>query len=400
MGLYFALMRLTLLAFCALCFLCVVEARVRKIQPLQPVEAALVGDVLSEPSGLTFCNTTQHLYAICDHAHCNYIYEITPSGNVIQRFQFPDSLGDIETVACDDINKLIYVAEERKHMVHSFRLPNGPGSYMIEEDSENPYLIKVNSFFIEPASNDGKSGLEGMTVDTKRNIIYLANEKHPKVFYTVRPDGSVMGMSYPDFSGDLSGMDYDEKLDLIWIVSDQSERLFVTNLAGTIAYDYWDLPMQNPEGVAVDNSHDPPMIYITTDPSAASGPRYVPAIFSFAKPEIGSGLVYYDPQNPPPYPDVDCLGCSTVYAAVEEQSEEYRHQKRHMRIVISCSVILPTLGGLFVGLAMIGGYIVYRKRYEHDLPTGPTPRWMRWLRKIPHPFSTDNDEADSELFDY
>jgi len=363
-------------------------------------QAALVGDALSEPSGLTFCNTTHHLYAICDHNHCDYIYEINAFGELIQRYHFPNSMIDIETVACDDVNKLFYVAEERRHKIHVYRLPHGPGTYTTEEDDDEYYLIQLNNFFVQPASNDAKSGLEGMTVDTRRNVLYVANEKHPKVFYTMRPDGSVMGMSYPDFSGDISGMAYDESLDLLWIVSDQSERLFMVNLGGTVVYDYWDLPMQNPEGVAVDNTQNPPMLYITTDPSAASGPRYVPAIFSFVKPEVGTGLVYYDPENPPPYPDVDCLGCSTVYAAVEEQSEEYRHQKRHMRIVISCSVILPTLGGLFVGLAMIGGYIVYRKRYEHDLPTGPTPRWMRWLRKIPHPFSTDNDEADSELFDY
>ena len=157
---------------------------------------------------------------------------------------------DIETVACDDVNKLIYVAEERRHIVHSYRLPSGSGTYTIVADDKDPHLIQVNSFFIDPASKDGKSGLEGMTVDTRRNILYLANEKHPKVFYTVRPDGAIMGMSYPDFSGDLSGMDYDEQLDLIWILSDQSERLFITNLAGTVVYDYWDLPMQNPEGVA------------------------------------------------------------------------------------------------------------------------------------------------------
>ena len=72
-------------AFFVLCYFSAVEARLEKIIPLQPVQAALVSDVLSEPSGLTFCNTTKHLYAICDHTHCNYIYEINPSGEVVRK---------------------------------------------------------------------------------------------------------------------------------------------------------------------------------------------------------------------------------------------------------------------------------------------------------------------------
>lgn len=64
-----------------------------------------------------------------------------------------------------------------------------------------------------------------MTVDTKRNLLYLTNEKHPKIFYTVRPDGTILDISYPNFdSGDLSGVCYDEVLDLVWYVSDQKER--------------------------------------------------------------------------------------------------------------------------------------------------------------------------------
>ena len=55
-----------------------------KIQPLQPIQAVLVGRFVSQPSGLTFCNITEHLYMICDTPQCQYIYEVDRAGNLVR----------------------------------------------------------------------------------------------------------------------------------------------------------------------------------------------------------------------------------------------------------------------------------------------------------------------------
>jgi hypothetical protein len=52
-----------------------------KIQPLQPIRALDVGSTVPEPSGITFCETTQHLYVICDVHNC--IYEIFLNGSLV-----------------------------------------------------------------------------------------------------------------------------------------------------------------------------------------------------------------------------------------------------------------------------------------------------------------------------
>lgn len=101
-------------------------------------------------------------------------------------------------------------------------------------------------------------------------------------------------------------------------------RVFLTDLTGTIIYDYWDLPVENPEGIAINNDVDPPMLYIATDPSAPSGPQYVPLVLGFYKPKNGTGYVYWDQKhlpdyvtNPPP-----CHGCHKVFEEAYENGFE------------------------------------------------------------------------------
>jgi len=336
-----------------------------RIQPLQPIAAYVVDEEIAEPSGLTFCNSTGHLYVICDKKKCHYIYEIDSKGNLIEQYSFDKNFRDIECVACDDVNGIIYMAEESNHIVHSFVLPNNEGSW--EEGNNHPKLIPIDEFHIEPASSDTKSGLEGMTVDTKRNRLYIANEKHPVVLYTVSPAGDILNTSYPVFdSGDLSGACYDEALDLLWLVSDQNTRLYITDLTGTVMYDYWDLPLENGEGLAVDNTQDPPLLYISTDPSAPRGPRYVPALFTFIKPSIGSGLLNYDPENPPPYEKIPCEGCDVVYDLVAKNQADYdaeqAYEKRISVLKYSAGFILVPM--IIISLGLCIGSIFYVKKKE------------------------------------
>ena len=299
------------------------------------------------------------------------------------------------------MNKLFYVAEEARHEIHSYRVPIRPGDWE-EREGKHPRLIEVSRFSVEREVGDARSGLEAMAVDTSRNLLYVANEKHPRVFYTIKPDGAIIDVVYPDYSGDISGLDYDETLDRLWVVSDQSERLYLINIAGTIVYDYWDLPMENPEGVAVDNTHQPPLLYVSTDPSAPRGPAYVAALFTFVKPSVGSGLVYYDAKNPPPYPAVPCDGCSTVYRAAQDIQDSYIAKRRHDRSVIAFSVVIPVLFGLVV-LALLIATVSHLRGGFH-LPESFNDSDSLWSR-IKSSFSRrtsgkPRSEAEEALFEF
>lgn len=276
---------------------------------------------------------------------------------------FDSSLRDIESVACDPVNNVIYIAQEEAKVVTAFRFPLQEGDWDVD-DFGNRALILLYQFPIIYDAGDSKSGIEGMTVDTKENLLCLVNEKHPKVFYKYQSNGVLRNETYPNYSGDLSGVCYDEVLNLFWFVSDQSERVYVTDKSGTIVFDYWDLSFENGEGIAIDNNHKPPLLYIATDPSGGSGgPDYVPALFKFEKPEIGTGLVYYDPENPPEYEIIPCDGCDEVWAEVDARADAYAAKKRHDRIMIAVAVILPSVGGIVLAILVLGLIAsIYRHR--------------------------------------
>ena len=92
-------------------------------------------------------------------------------------------------------------------------------------------------------------------------------------------------------------------------------RVYLTDLSGTEVLDSWDLPVQNPEGIAINNNSDPKYLYIATDPSAPSGPQYLPLLVAFEKPVEGTGYANFDPDNLPDYVTnpPPCDGCDDAF---------------------------------------------------------------------------------------
>ena len=137
----------------------------------------------------------------------------------LRKFDIPTSVDDIEAVACDDINQLIYIAEEGKHKITAFNFPQATNETIVT-------LAYNYSFTIDTELDDPQSGIEGLTVDPIHNVLYAANEKNEKMLFKLNNMGEVLMISYPDFSDDLSGLCYDPSFDHLWVVSDRSERFF------------------------------------------------------------------------------------------------------------------------------------------------------------------------------
>merc|ERR1712130_72399 len=116
-----------------------------------------------------------------------------------------------------------------------------------------------------------------------------------------------------------------------------------------------DLPMEDAEGIAVDNLVDPPMIYLFTDPSSPHGKQYIAAMFSFKKPKEGSGLMY-DASSQEYSSPVYCDGCNTVWEYLEEIStfissgemSSRSHSRGRPVLAISLSSSLAVLVVLFL----------------------------------------------------
>jgi len=156
-------------------------------------------------------------------------------------------------------------------------------------------------------------------------------------------------------------------------------------------------------GIAIDNTQNPPMLYIATDPSAPRGPSYVPALFTFVKPSIGEGLVYYDPKNPPPYEPQPCDGCQEVWDLAAFYKQVYDDNKQHAKEMEVLAIVLPILGGLSIAVALFAliAYFYVKKLdesegYYGDLPTGTRKPWYTRVTSL---FMKPNGDDGAGLLD-
>ena len=189
-----------------------------KSLPLPPLFAKNVGSIAKEPSGLTYCASTNHLYMNCDKSSCTYIYEMDTRANEIQKLKFDSSHHDIEAIACNDKEGYLYIAEEGHRKVQAFLL----------EDYDGKSLKEAYHFSVVTGdSTSSRSGLEGMTCNTNTGDIYIANEKGPAMIVRCHLNGEEYDSNEIDYARDISGLAYDDALDLLWVLSDQNEQYVI-----------------------------------------------------------------------------------------------------------------------------------------------------------------------------
>mmetsp|Transcript_15085 Transcript_15085/g.19078 ORF Transcript_15085/g.19078 Transcript_15085/m.19078 type:complete len:236 (-) Transcript_15085:43-750(-) len=195
------------------------------------------------------------------------------------------------------------------------------------------------------------------------------------MFYTLTPTGRELNLTVTYFSGDLSGLAYDDHQDKLWVLSDQSSRVFLTDVTCSIIYDYWDLPILRSEGIAINYYVDPPELYITTDPSSPNGAPYVPIMVTFLLPKIGTGLKF--PNNPNVLGTVNCTGCDEVWDEIFTVEKNFNEKVQHQELVYSLELV-GCLLVIFLPIAIIIIVIFARKLQQYDPSSYPsTPQKKR-----------------------
>ena len=124
--------------------------------------------------------------------------------------------------------------------------------------------------------------------------------------------------------------------------------------------------MENPEGIAINNDLDPPVMYIVTDPSSPHGKQYISAFFAFTKPEEGTGLTYYNKDAPSPSL-VPCDGCDEVFGLAEALSSafisSYEVEEEGVNVTTAVlSSILPFVALCMIVIIAVTVLIVFRKK--------------------------------------
>jgi hypothetical protein len=148
----------------------------------------------------------------------------------------------------------------------------------------------------------------------------------------------------------------------------------------------------------VDNEVLPAKIYLFTDPSGAHGPKFIPAMFVFIKPEIGSGLLFYDAANPPPYPPVPCDGCALIEQEIAELSSHAGLPTEAVIGITFVSFVLGVMILLLVGCIVAALVVLLRRNPRLLSAVANSSTVVRMKRSLSHKFrrAHPRDEAESD----
>jgi len=210
----------------------------RTIQTLRLVASYTLD--LAEPSDLTIDDTGNRLWTVTNSP--DSVVELDLAGRRVKTLPFVGH--DLEGVAFDKSDKTLWLAEEnRREVVHIDLNGNVLGTFALGITGEQ------------------NSGLEGICL-TAAGGIYVLNEKHPGLFITLDPSIAIATIDTVKFAGDYSGMSLDPGTGAVWIVSDQSKRLYLWSRTSGVMKEYY-LPFDKAEGVAYSPGAD--RFYIITD---------------------------------------------------------------------------------------------------------------------------------------
>jgi uncharacterized protein YjiK len=184
---------------------------------------------IEEPSGLALDASRTSLWTVGNHPQ--RIHRLSLDGRRQSTLDYKGD--DMEGIACDPTDGTLWIVEEaQREVVH---LSTG-GRVLSRHQLE--------------LSGEANSGLEGICLDAE-GAVYVLNEKRPGLFISLNTDLSIKSQQLLGFAQDYSSLDCDRSRDAFWVLSDQSQALYLWSPQGGVLGGY-ALPYSKAEGSAVD----------------------------------------------------------------------------------------------------------------------------------------------------
>ena len=215
-----------------------------KDEPIDENKLTLLSQVpvnIFETSGLAIFKDDQFL-TISDSL--NVVYLINTSGEILRTLEYEGK--DTEGIAYDPLTNDLFIVEEKTNEV-------------VQLDTNG---IEINRFPVPLENEIKKHGLEGITYNPNNDHLYVVSEKYPSILFELTKSGEVIGSYELNFAEDYSSVFYDPHLDLLWILSDDSETLTKTTLQGVKIITY-TTGIKKGEGVVVNSEAN--KVYVITD---------------------------------------------------------------------------------------------------------------------------------------
>ncbi len=203
-----------------------------RLEPLKTVKLTV-----SEPSGITFYNN--HLYIVSDYN--GVVYKTGLEGNIVSKISTPYK--DLEGITFNNEGEMFVVNETKRNLVKLDSLGNF-----------------IHKFRIAGNQEHRNSGLEGVCFNSLENCFYLVNEKLPKQLLKVNFEGKIMKKFKLPYTDDASGIYYEQSSNSLWLVSDESKKIFNISVKGKLIESY-KIPVSKAEGIVIHNNE----IYVVCD---------------------------------------------------------------------------------------------------------------------------------------
>lgn len=195
---------------------------------------------VQEPSGLDLTFNRDGFWTVSDEN--SKVYLLDPAGNVLRSFKVNGI--DLEGVAVVNENTIAVVLERSREIVLLDTLGNEIGRK------------KLN------LAGESNSGLEGITYDVLNNKYYLINEKSPGLLIKLDKELNEQSRTELKLAKDYSGIFYEKNENVLWILSDESQKIIITDNSGNLIEEYSTKIVQA-EGITLD--YEKNRCYIVSD---------------------------------------------------------------------------------------------------------------------------------------
>ena len=196
---------------------------------------------IDEPSGLDLSLDNMSLWTVCDKY--GKIHQLDLTGQILKEISIPGN--GFEGITLDLDGQSFWIAQESQ------------GELLQIDTLGN----EIQTFAITNVRS-ASGGLEGITINSTNNHLFLLKEKDPGVLIELNVDLETMMFKRIYFAQDFSGMDYAELTDELWIVSDQEKKVYRCDLNGNVLMSF-PINVDKAEGIAVDSENN--LIYIVSD---------------------------------------------------------------------------------------------------------------------------------------
>jgi uncharacterized protein YjiK len=206
-------------------------------------EEATFNLTIPEPSGLALSIDKTFLWTVSDKT--NKVYTLDFEGKTLSELAY--SGNDLEGIVQSKKDSTIWVVEENLSQIVQLDILGN---------------LK-NSFTVNDAG--GTNGLEGISINDLTNHFFLLKEQNPGVFIELAENFDLLQYKEIRFADDYSGITYDSKNHVLWILSDQDQKVYEYTLDGMVINEY-KINLDKAEGIAIDSVND--LIYIVSDSEA------------------------------------------------------------------------------------------------------------------------------------